>query len=106
MTKLGEAPVRSGPSTWGVRGAKVLNFLAAIFLFILAIQLMKAGAKALAPNLKGTFPVDNAVSTLGLGWIGAYLVLSGSPVAAVALSLFAASALTKLQAFTMLTGSR
>src|SRR5688572_30163892 len=67
---------------------------------------MKAGAKALAPNLKGTFPVDNAVSTLGLGWIGAYLVLSGSPVAAVALSLFAAAALTELQAFTMLSGSR
>jgi solute carrier family 34 (sodium-dependent phosphate cotransporter) len=80
--------------------------VSAIFLFILAIQLMKSGAKALAPDLKGTFPVDNPVSTLGLGWIGAYLVLSGSPVAAVALSLFAASALTELQAFTMLSGSR
>ena len=67
---------------------------------------MKSGAKALAPNLQGTFPVDNAVSTLGLGWIGAYLVLSGSPVAAVALSLFAARALTELQAFTMLSGGR
>lgn len=68
---------------------------------------MKAGAKALAPQLEGTFPVDNAVSTLGLGWIGAYLVLSGSPVAAVALSLFAAGALRyQLQVFTMLTGSR
>jgi hypothetical protein len=87
-------------------GTKALHFLIAVFLFVLAIQLMKAGAKALAPNLKGTFPVDNAVSTLGLGWIGAYLVLSGSPVAAVALSLFAAAALTELQAFTMLSGSR
>jgi solute carrier family 34 (sodium-dependent phosphate cotransporter) len=85
---------------------KLLHFVIALFLFVLAIQLMKAGARALAPNLRGTFPVDNAVSTLGLGWIGAYLVLSGSPVAAVALSLFAASALTELQAFTMLTGSR
>jgi solute carrier family 34 (sodium-dependent phosphate cotransporter) len=90
----------------GARGLKLLHFVIALFLFVLAIQLMKAGARALAPNLKGTFPVDNAVSTLGLGWIGAYLVLSGSPVAAVALSLFAASALSELQAFTMLTGSR
>ena len=73
---------------------KVLYFVAAIFLFVLAIQLMKSGAKVLAPNLEGTFPTDNAVSTLGLGWIGAYLVLAGSPVAAVALSLFAADALT------------
>jgi hypothetical protein len=86
--------------------AKLGYFVVAVFLFVLAIQLMKSGAKSLAPDLQGTFPVDNAISTLGLGWIGAYLVLSGSPVAAVALSLFAASALTELQAFTMLTGSR
>ena len=91
---------------WRRLGSKLANFVVAIFLFILAIQMMKAGAKVLAPNLQGTFPVDNGVSTLGLGWIGAYLVLSGSPVAAVALSLFAASAINELQAFTMLTGSR
>ncbi|MBA3728248.1 MAG: hypothetical protein H0W94_03455 [Actinobacteria bacterium] len=94
-----------GPN-WKRAASKLLHFLPAIFLFILAIQLMKSGAKALAPELEGTFPVDNAMSTLGLGWIGAYLVLSGSPVAAVALSLFAAGALTNLQAFTMLSGSR
>ena len=92
--------------TWERVGLKLVYVSIALFLFILAIQLMKSGAKSLAPDLKGTFPVDNAVSTLGLGWIGAYLVLSGSPVAAVALSLFAASALTELQAFTMLSGSR
>jgi solute carrier family 34 (sodium-dependent phosphate cotransporter) len=91
---------------WRRLPSKLTHFALAIFLFILAIQLMKAGAKSLAPNLQGTFPVDNGVSTLGLGWVGAYLVLSGSPVAAVALSLFSASALTELQAFTMLTGSR
>jgi solute carrier family 34 (sodium-dependent phosphate cotransporter) len=85
---------------------KTVSFLAALFLFILAIQLMKKGAESMAPRLQGTFPVDNMVSTLGLGWLGAYLVLSGSPVAAAALSLFAAGALTRAQTFTMLTGSR
>jgi hypothetical protein len=85
---------------------KVVSFLSAVFLFILAIQLMKEGADAIAPRLQGTFPVDNMVSTLGLGWLGAYLVLSGSPVAAVALTLFAAGATNELQTFTMLTGSR
>jgi solute carrier family 34 (sodium-dependent phosphate cotransporter) len=85
---------------------KVLSFLAALFLFILAIHLMKEGADAIAPRLQGTFPVDNMVSTLGLGWLGAYLVLSGSPVAAAALTLFAAGATNELQTFTMLTGSR
>jgi Na+/phosphate symporter len=88
------------------RASKILHFLAAMFLFILAIQLMKKGAQAVAPDLEGTFPFDNGVSTLGLGWLGAYLVLSGSPVAAVALSLFAAGATTRIQTFTMLTGSR
>jgi solute carrier family 34 (sodium-dependent phosphate cotransporter) len=107
-TRVTYAPseVPEARNRWRVAGTKALSGAVAIFLFILAIQLMKSGAKALAPNLKGTFPVDNAVSTLGLGWIGAYLVLSGSPVAAVALSLFAASALSELQTFTMLTGSR
>ena len=85
---------------------KVAFFLPALFLFILAIQLMKEGAQAMAPRLQGTFPVDNMVSTLGLGWLGAYLVLSGSPVAAAAVALLSAGATNGLQTFTMLTGSR
>src|SRR5918996_2869162 len=85
---------------------KTASFLAALFLFILSIQLMKVGAQSIAPRLQGTFPVDNMVSTLGLGWLGAYLVLSGSPVAAASLTLFAAGATNELQTFTMLTGSR
>ncbi|HYH27626.1 MAG TPA: hypothetical protein VEA19_02485 [Actinomycetota bacterium] len=86
--------------------SKLLRFLGAMFLFILAIQLMKRGADAVAPRLQGTFPVDNGISTLGLGWLSAYLVLSGSPVAAAGLALFAAGATTRMQTFTMLTGSR
>ena len=93
-------------SRWRIAAIKLVHFAPAIFLFILAIQLMKAGAKTLAPYLQNTFPFDNAISTLGLGWIGAYVVLSGSPVAAVALALFSGKALTELQTFTMLSGSR
>ena len=85
---------------------KVALFLPAIFLFILAIQFMKAGAQAIGPQIKGEFPFANGVSTLGTGWLGAYFVLSGSPVAATAISLFGAGTLTKLQTFTMLSGSR
>ena len=81
-------------------------FLPAIFLFILAIQLMKAGASAVGPQIQGQFPFANGVSTLGTGWLGAYFVLSGSPVAATAISLFGAGTLTKFQTFTMLSGSR
>jgi Na+/phosphate symporter len=85
---------------------KVTSFLVALFLFVLAIQLMKDGAKALAPSLSDSPLFSNAFSTLGAGWLGAYIVLSGSPVAAVALSLYAGGAATRLQTFTMLSGSR
>jgi sodium-dependent phosphate cotransporter len=92
-------------STVAVVG-KVASLAIALFLFVLAIQLMKNGAKAVAPTLQDSPLFDNGVSTLGAGWLGAYVVLSGSPIAAVALGLFAGGALTKLQTFTMLSGSR
>ena len=85
---------------------KVVFFAIALFLFILAIQLMKEGAKAIAPSLEDSPLFSNGISTLGAGWLGAYIVLSGSPIAAVALSLYVGGALTELQTFTMLSGSR
>lgn len=75
-------------------------------LFVTALGLMKEGANALVPTLDGSIFTDNALSTLGLGWLGACLVLSGSPVAASALTLLDGDAITQTQAFTMLTGSR
>ena len=65
------------------------------FLFILAIQLMKSGAQAVGPSIEGQFPFANGLSTLGTGWLGAYFVLSGSPVAATAISLFGAGTISK-----------
>ena len=91
---------------WRAIATKILLFLPAIFLFILAVQLMKEGAAAVGPQIKGQFPFANGVSTLGAGWLGAYFVLSGSPIAATAISLFGADTLTNLQTFTMLSGSR
>ena len=67
---------------------------------------MKTGAAALIPTLEGSIFTDNAWSTLGLGWLGACIVLSGSPVAASALTLLDGGAIDREQAFTMLTGSR
>jgi Na+/phosphate symporter len=75
-------------------------------LFVVALGLMKSGAAAVAPALRGSIFTDNAWSTLGLGWIGACIVLSGSPVAASALTLFDGGSITRMQSFTMLTGSR
>ena len=97
------------PSTkrnWPGLLAKLASFAVALFLFVLAIQLMKEGAKAIAPSLEDSPLFSNGISTLGAGWLGAYIVLSGSPIAAVALSLYVGGALTELQTFTMLSGSR
>jgi sodium-dependent phosphate cotransporter len=94
---------RRGPRDSVIR---IGSFVAALFLFILAIQLMKEGAGAIGPRLTASGVFDNAIQTLGLGWFGAYLVLSGSPIAATALAFHQADAITELQTFTMLTGSR
>jgi sodium-dependent phosphate cotransporter len=81
-------------------------FVAALFLFVGALQLMKTGAASLDVLQNKGVLVRNPGATLGLGWIGALFVLSGSPVAASALTLVAGGAISEIQGFTMLTGSR
>src|SRR3990170_5742359 len=61
---------------------KVGLFTFSLFLFILAITFMKEGARDLAPMVRNTFTVTNAANSLGFGWLFAYVVMSGSPVAA------------------------
>jgi solute carrier family 34 (sodium-dependent phosphate cotransporter) len=90
------------------------RLLLALYVFVGALQLMKTGASSLSILQGDGFLVENAGSTFGLGWLGALLVLSGSPIAATALTLVAGGeeavagthAFTELQGFTMLTGSR
>ena len=85
---------------------KLIYLIVGIGLFVVALGLMKKGSAELIPALEGSIFTDNAWSTLGLGWIGACIVLSGSPVAASALTLLDGGAIDRTQAFTMLTGSR
>lgn len=74
--------------------------------FVTALGMMKAGAAELIPRLEGSVFTDNAWSALGVGWLGACLVLSGSPVAASSLTLLDGGAIDRSQSFAMLTGSR
>lgn len=85
---------------------RVVYGIAGLALFVAALGLMKEGATALIPTLEGSVFTDNAWSALGLGWLGACLVLSGSPVAASALTLLDGGAIDRAQAFTMVSGSR
>jgi len=79
--------------------------IAAVWLFVIALQLIKTGAGDLQPVLKG-ISADGIAGHFGVGWAGAYAVLSGSPVAAVAMSLFAGGAIGDLEAFAMINGTR
>ena len=58
---------------------KIAYGLAGLFVFVLALQLMKTGARVLAPMLHDTALLKDPIDSLGFGWLGAYLVLSGSP---------------------------
>jgi Na+/phosphate symporter len=89
-----------------VRLDKIGIFIASLFFFILAITLMKEGAKGLTWLVRDTFAVSNPINSLGFGWLFAYVIMSGSPVAAVALTFFDAGVIDQLSAFTMITGSR
>ena len=79
--------------------------LAGLFLFILALQLLKSGAGGLKPILKAV-SADGVLNLLGFGWLGAYGVMSGSPVAAISLSLLAGDTISDVEAFAMINGSR
>ena len=94
-------PARRASLAW-----RVAYLVCGLGLFVTALGLMKAGATELVPTLEGSIFTDSAWSTLGLGWFGACVVLSGSPVAASALALFDGGAIDRTQSFTMLAGSR
>lgn len=88
------------------RLARIGLFLLALFLFTLALVLLKEGARELGPFVRGFLRVDNAANALGFGWLFAYAVMSGSPVAAITLTLLDAASLNRLEAFAMINGSR
>jgi solute carrier family 34 (sodium-dependent phosphate cotransporter) len=90
-----------------IAGLRTLLFAAVgLFCFVLALQLLKQGAKVYGGQIVEFLQITSATNSLGFGWLLAYVFLSGSPVAAIAVSFFAGGTISSLQAFTMITGSR
>lgn len=79
---------------------------AGLGIFIVALEVLKTGAAGYGEQLIGMLAITSPLNTLGFGWLLAYIFLSGSPVAAVAVAFFAAGTIDALQTFTMITGSR
>lgn len=88
------------------RGA-VRAFLVAagLALFVVALDAMKTGAAGARPYLE-RLDVGGPLNALGFGWLFAYFVLSGSPVAATSVSLLAGGTFSAEESFAAIAGSR
>jgi hypothetical protein len=84
---------------------RLLAATAGLLLFVFALELLKRGAGGVGPVLRAV-GVSGLAGGIGAGWLGACLLLSGSPVAAVALTLLASGTLTTAETFGMISGSR
>jgi hypothetical protein len=91
---------------WLRRARTIALGVFALWVFLVGLTTMKAGAGAIAPALDGSTFTDSLPSVLGLGWLSAMLVMSGSPIAASSLALLDGGTLTRDETFMALTGSR
>lgn len=80
--------------------------LLSLVLFFTSLELLKAGAGAMASLTALLHSLDSPINGLGLGWLSSYLTLSGSPVAAISLTLFDIESISRFTTFTMIVGSR
>lgn len=100
-------PVRMHrPTLLTARAIRLLVGGALVFyLFVLALRLLSASASGVA-DLLTRIGADGPLNLLGFGWLLAYGALSGSPVAALSLSLLHGGAVTTSEALGMVSGSR
>jgi len=82
-----------------------VGLITVLFLFVLALKLLAASADAVGALLR-QFAVEGVVNFVGFGWLLAYGAFSGSPVAALSLSLLEGGAVVSQEALAMLAGSR
>lgn len=78
---------------------------ATLYLFVLGLLLLSEAAGG-ADSLLTRLSVGGPLNLLGFGWLLSYGALSGSPVAALSLSLLDGGALSTTEALGMLAGSR
>lgn len=85
--------------------SRLLFVVAAFFLFVFALETIKTSARGIVPLL-ALLDARGVLNLFGLGWLMAYVVLSGSPVAAVALGLYGGGSIADTEALGMIAGSR
>ena len=85
--------------------ARGLFVVGGVLAFILALETIKSGASGLVPILDD-LAIHGPLNAVGFGWLFTYVVLSGSPVAAIGISLLGGGALSEAEAFAIVGGSR
>lgn len=100
-----EAPHRRTPRIALAVATRAVYVVAALAIFVFALQTLKAGASGLKPILE-SIDAQGTLNAVGFGWLGSYIVLSGSPVAAISLSLFSEGVISDTETFAMINGSR
>lgn len=101
-----DAPALRGLSR--LRPAALLRIGAAVaglVLFALALEITRAGAGSLVPLLSD-ISAEGVANSLGFGWLFAYVALSGSPVAAIGVTLLSEGVFHETEAFAVVAGSR
>ncbi len=84
---------------------RALYFLVCLYLFIFSLELIKLGAAPLE-GAASAWIANGPLSCFGFGWLLACVILSGSPVAAIALALLASGTIGVEDCFAMIVGSR
>ena len=100
-----QAPGIGGLRVWAQVSGRVAHAAVALVLFVLALEVLKSGASGLIPLLDA-ISAEGTINMLGLGWIGSYLLMSGSPVAAIGLSLFAGHTISDIETLALINGTR
>lgn len=102
-----DAPPAARGLSW-LRPTMLLRLACAVVglaLFALALEITRAGAGSLAPLLSD-ISAEGVANALGFGWLFAYVVLSGSPVAAIGVTLLSEGVFHTTEAFAVIAGSR
>ncbi len=84
---------------------RVFLICVSLFLVILSLELIKAGVVD-PSGLRASITARGVFACLGVGWLLACVAFSGSPVAAISLTLLDGETLTASESFSMIIGSR
>lgn len=76
--------------------------------FLFAIQLLSEALQTLSPAIRPLFHrrMLDGIQLVGMSWLSAYVLMNGSVVAAIALSLFSAGLIGVSELFLLIAGSR